>query len=106
MPDLPVISCDNCGACCMKMGHPPFFWSAGMVTVDEFWVSMPADIREELQSYLNSLEDPTADVGQPCFWLDMQTKKCRHYEHRPQPCRDVEIGSPPCRTARADFQII
>jgi Fe-S-cluster containining protein len=38
----------------------------------------------------------------PCVWLDLSTLRCRHYEFRPQACRDFEIGSTLCRLSRDD----
>lgn len=38
----------------------------------------------------------------PCVWLDLNSKRCQHYEHRPQACRDFEINSQLCRLSRWD----
>jgi Fe-S-cluster containining protein len=38
--------------------------------------------------------------GLPCLWLDPQTRTCRHYEHRPEVCREFEVGSADCRRWR------
>ncbi len=37
-----------------------------------------------------------------CVWLNPTTGLCRHYELRPQACRDFEIGSDLCRLSRWD----
>lgn len=37
-----------------------------------------------------------------CVWLDPATLRCRHYEFRPQACRDFEVGSLLCRLSRDD----
>lgn len=38
----------------------------------------------------------------PCVWLDIETKRCRHYDYRPQACRDFEVNSQLCRLSRWD----
>jgi Fe-S-cluster containining protein len=39
----------------------------------------------------------------PCLWLDRETGRCRHYEYRPEVCRDFEPGSEECRKFRSRF---
>ena len=43
--------------------------------------------------------------GQPCLWLDVATRRCRHYEHRPGTCRDFRPGSYSCLQWRHRFGI-
>ena len=38
----------------------------------------------------------------PCVWLNPETRLCRHYELRPQACRDFQISSDLCRLSRWD----
>jgi len=38
----------------------------------------------------------------PCVWFDEDQARCRHYEQRPQACRDFEIGGTLCRLSRHD----
>lgn len=40
--------------------------------------------------------DPDGD----CIWLDPNTRRCRWYEHRPQICRDYEMGGASCLAER------
>jgi Fe-S-cluster containining protein len=28
----------------------------------------------------------------PCFWLELETKRCKHYKYRPEVCRDHFCG--------------
>jgi uncharacterized protein len=93
---LPIIeTCDGCGACCLEQGHPPF-------TNDER-DRVPYELLAPIDEYLASLESD--DFGQPCIWLDPDTKRCGHYEHRPQVCRDFERGSELCMHVRLRFRI-
>lgn len=96
---LPVVDCSGCGACCTHMGHPHFFWRPDAAGgVDPHWEGVPAHLKEELQQYIEGLED--IDLGQPCIWYDRDKRRCRHYEHRPQMCRDFETGNPHCLRMR------
>jgi Fe-S-cluster containining protein len=38
----------------------------------------------------------------PCGWFDMESRQCRHHVHRPDVCREFEIGSEYCRNMRKD----
>ena len=95
---LPILNCDDCGACCMSIGHPHFWRTATGDKADPHWAAMPQSLRDEVNQYVDGLDD--VDIGQPCIWLDLETKKCRHYEHRPQMCRDFEIGNEHCLRMR------
>ena len=35
-----------------------------------------------------------------CLWYDAEMKRCRHYEWRPQICRDYELGGTACLLRR------
>ena len=94
--ELPLIgTCDDCGACCLQQGHPPFR--------GEEWNRVPPELRAPLYEYLASREEN--DFGRPCIWLDLQTRRCRHYEHRPQICRDFERGCAMCIHVRLRYKI-
>lgn len=42
----------------------------------------------------------------PCLWYDEVAMRCKHYEHRPETCRDaIEPGDEACRATRARFRI-
>ena len=97
MNDLPVLSCDNCGACCVAMGHPQFYRTSDNAD----WNRLPEDLKREVSEHIDALTD--LDIGSPCIWLDMKTKQCKHYDHRPQMCRDFEIGNPHCLRMRESY---
>ena len=58
---------------------------------------LPQELKDELLRYKPSETDLV------CIWFDRQTKGCKHYEHRPDICRDFEIGSSECHTWRRYF---
>lgn len=42
----------------------------------------------------------------PCLWYDEETRRCKHYEHRPEVCRDSIVpGDPACLATRQKFRI-
>src|SRR5262245_57684796 len=114
---LPVVSCDDCGACCMHMGSPAFNGvGPGVKEVlgdqvvlakgEELeWLrSLPPEGERELTAYMVAVlrrEIPSrSGREEPCLWLDPVTRRCRYYEHRPQVCRDFEVGSRGCHSHR------
>ncbi len=60
---------------------------------------LPEALRAELEHHL---EEETAtgwtrhERGLPCIWLDPETKLCRHYDLRPERCRDFRVGGDGC----------
>ena len=96
---LPIVSCDDCGACCSAVGHPHFYRNSN----DELWEQLPEHLKKEVNEYIDNLTD--IDLGQPCFWLDPETKQCKHYEYRPQVCRDFELDSYHCHRLRRSLGI-
>ena len=91
--ELPVIdTCDDCGACCMDNGLPPF--------KDGELELLPEDIQGEVALY----NAAGRQRGMPCVWLDCNMK-CSKYKHRPKVCRDYEVGCHSCRTVRYQFGI-
>ena len=107
MTELPVIeSCENCGECCMTQCCPPGYTSILFSDLSEWPDSedvrrsknLPEGAVAALREYMSS------DIGDndPCCWLDLETLRCRWYEHRPQICRDVALGSECCRYWRGE----
>ena len=103
----PILNCDNCGVCCTTMGHPRFFWTQNLGSVvDELWIKLPTSLVNEIDRHL-ALHggDENADFGTPCIWFDPIKKNCRHHEHRPQLCRDFQVGSDACLRLRRQHEI-
>lgn len=96
MEDLTVIeSCGDCGACCMVVPVPPFVMQSG--THEALIRQVPAPLLNEvLAVWEYRLYMPEA----PCLWFDPTRKGCRHYEFRPQACRDFELNSRVCHATR------
>jgi Fe-S-cluster containining protein len=41
-------------------------------------------------------------VFNPCLWLHVPSKRCRHYNHRPSICRNFPLGGEECRFLRRE----
>ena len=99
---LPIVngaSCEGCGACCQFVGHPMFLRLVGAdLHVDPHYDDLPEELKSELDDYTEGLT--ANDWGTPCIWLDGSTKLCRHYEHRPEMCREFELGGDDCLRIR------
>ncbi len=99
LPMVRDVSCDRCGACCMHMGYPPFIgmFNYDLGEGDPEWLALPKELASEARQ---GAIDNRGDLELPCIWLDPLTRKCRHYDQRPEICRSFEMGSPECMDAR------
>lgn len=89
--ELPVISCEACGACCLEIGSPPFM---GFEVYE-----LPDRLRDQVLDYLKNEPDREASK-KPCHWFNRETMKCNNYEYRPIVCRDFEVGCVSCLSYR------
>lgn len=90
------MSCDGCCACCMHAFEPPFAGVNGVAAgPDPYWENLPEILKSEIETFRNTVR-PRSQGDAPCLWLDLATKRCRHYEHRPNLCRDFELGGAQC----------
>jgi Fe-S-cluster containining protein len=111
--ELPVLSeevtaaeCKGCGACCFNLGHPIYDQGSQTDPPDEYWLKLPLRLKAEILNHLVKLEDEFKlgkrglpdDCGERCIWLQADGT-CKHYEHRPEVCRDYEPG-PDCLPER------
>lgn len=83
----------------MAVGHPQFYRQND----DPLWRAVPEDLKQQINQHVDSLVE--IDLGQPCIWLDLDTLLCKHYEYRPQMCRDFELGNPHCHRLRESYGI-
>ncbi len=108
-------SCDGCGACCLSQESPPGYLmilSLGddmAMTDDDLkrFNSMPREAMQELREYRERL---LAGEGHPnnmiCLWFDEQTRKCKHYDLRPDVCRtEVVLNDASCELWRKQYQM-
>lgn len=113
MTPLPVVSCDACGACCTIVGAPPgaYLYLAQLPTRPDLWpewvVGSPDVPRwqrapEAARAAVRAYDPAGTPGGKPCVWLDLETRRCRWYEHRPEVCRTFEMGGRDCLKMRHD----
>ncbi len=99
---LPTIaSCDGCGACCTGQAALPIHLvneHSGITPVRKLPGWLADELRALTKKYMAEEFPPD---GSPCIWYDAETKKCRHYNYRPELCRDgVLVGDDACRRWR------
>ena len=95
------ITCDGCSACCMEQTTPPGYY---VILMTGAWP--PGDDwgrfeRLPIEAKL-AIADADIDSVGPCCWLDVESKRCRWYEWRPQICRDFKVGSESCLSWRCE----
>lgn len=92
MLTLPVINCDNCGACCTEQEALPVGWYLGNPA---FKLgdpnSLPPELLAELEAMAEQFDKTGWPNGTPCVWYDEQTLRCKHYEYRPETCREENV---------------
>lgn len=100
-----VTNCDRCGACCLEQTTPPGYVAllADLWPVAEDHARLRGMPAEALQAIKDRMQ--TADVEQPCCWLDLETMRCRWYEHRPLACRELEVGGEECIWWRNEYGV-
>lgn len=92
---LPILSCDGCGGCCMEMRSPPFLRDE----TDARWKALSPAMQAEIQRRAMDGRDEYV----PCWWLDIATRRCLHYDLRPDVCRDYQAGTDSCLGFRETF---
>ncbi len=120
---LPVVDCHGCGVCCFHMGFPAFNLpletlvraSKGLpvetIKLGEVakrdlrrWIDMPEKLRAKLLQVMIDYVPPKNGLDDRCVWLDTDSRLCKHHLHRPQVCRDFDIGSRGCLDWREAYR--
>ena len=95
---LDPASCDGCGLCCEGIGSPVLLYVSRPEWSEQhpFRPSgMPDDLIREIDDAFGGLvrgQEPQ----ERCVWFDPAGRRCRHYEFRPQVCRDDDLGGAAC----------
>ena len=71
---------------------------------EEHWHCLPAHLRVELEAFVANYSVAEGELDPHCFWLDLNTRLCKHHEYRPRVCRDFDIGSRGCQEWRNHYQ--
>ena len=81
-------------------------WLARRKLAEQHWVSMPADLKQELLDYMQHYESPAdGELDGVCVWFDQEKRICKHHEHRPNVCRDFQVGSKDCLDWRKHYGV-
>jgi Fe-S-cluster containining protein len=109
LPQLSIMnpaSCDGCGLCCEGIGSPVALFASrpGWEQNHPFrFPGMPDGLVQEVDDHFSGLfrgQEPQ----ERCLWFDPATRKCRHYEWRPQVCRDYELAGETCLLRREEYR--
>ena len=98
-------SCDGCGLCCEGIGSPVLVY-VSRPNVSGPHPFRPRDLPEEL---IRDIDERFAGLtrGQEpqerCVWFDAAGRRCKHYQWRPQLCRDYELGGSACLSLRRRY---
>ncbi|MBM82889.1 MAG: zinc/iron-chelating domain-containing protein [Planctomycetaceae bacterium] len=98
-------SCDDCGLCCEGIGSPVLLY-ASRGDDSEPHPYRPDDLPAELLDEINFHFSGLARGQEPqerCLWYDTDSRRCRHYQWRPQVCRDYALGGDACLLERENY---
>ncbi|MBX3435963.1 MAG: YkgJ family cysteine cluster protein [Planctomycetaceae bacterium] len=97
-------TCDGCGLCCEGIGSPVLLYQS-VPGHDgphpQRPPGLPQPLIEEIDLHFLGLLRGQEPQG-CCLWYDPVDRRCRHYDWRPQICRDYERGGDPCLRRRAE----
>lgn len=65
------------------------------------WHQLPEALKKDWLQHVSDYTKPQygdslESFDGPCYWLDVETRMCKHHPYRPQVCRDFETGNPDC----------
>lgn len=98
-------SCDGCGLCCEGIGSPVLLYQSRPDCDGphpQRPPGLPQHLIDEIDDHFLGLARGQEPVER-CLWYDPEKKQCRHYEWRPQICRDFEMGGEACLMLRKAF---
>jgi len=98
-------SCDDCGRCCEGVGSPVLLYATPARDVEPH-AFRPPGLPQALIAEIDAHFGGVARGYEPqesCLWFDPVTRRCRHYEWRPQVCQDYEFGGQDCIERRRPF---
>ncbi len=88
------------------MGYPSFQYDLPSQADEVHWTNLPRSLKAELLNYIATYPvPPPGELDGVCVWYDAETRRCKHHEHRPQVCRDFQIGGNDCRGWRKHFGV-
>lgn len=98
-------SCDGCGLCCEEIGSPVLLYQSlpSLEGPHPYRPpGLPQSLIDEIDAHFLGLSRGEESQDR-CLWYDPETAHCRHYDWRPQICRDFEMGGDCCLLRRKPF---
>lgn len=94
-----VTNCDGCGVCCMGQNVVPLS-DVSLARLEGVRPprAIPLVLLDELETIMRG--PLSGDDDQACVWLNRASGKCNHHEHRPNVCREFEVGGEDCLRVR------
>jgi Fe-S-cluster containining protein len=95
-------TCDDCGLCCTGIGSPVLLYVShpGVSGAHPFRpAGLPEALIHEIDEHFLGMFRGQEPQDQ-CLWFEAETRRCRHYDWRPQVCRDYELGGDACLAQR------
>ena len=96
-----ITDCNGCGSCCLEMCSPPF-----LGPTDEEYLALPDAVQCSYDLGMAQREEDGWIDGVACFWFDKESRRCKHYEHRPEICRDFDRGCEACHGWREQYPLL
>jgi Fe-S-cluster containining protein len=62
---------------------------------------LPDELIREIDDHFLGLRRGQEPL-EKCLWFDAATRRCRHYDWRPQVCQDYELGGDACLILRKE----
>lgn len=97
--------CEGCGLCCEGIGSPVLLYATTRHDIQPHPFrppGLPEELVREIDERFAGLNRGEEPQGR-CLWFDPAARRCRHYEWRPQICRDYELGGRACLERRRPF---
>lgn len=97
-------SCDDCGLCCEGIGSPVLVYASRPAFAEHHPfrpLGLPKTLIQEIDEHFAGLargEEPQ----EQCLWFDATARRCKHYDWRPQICREYKLGGTACLLRRRE----
>jgi len=95
-------SCAECGLCCQGIGSPVLVYQSDPRLTGAHPLrpsGLPQSLIDEIDEHFQGLQRGQEPLDR-CLWYDPAAKQCKHYQWRPQVCRDYELGGDACLDVR------
>ena len=96
-----VKDCSDCGACCTGQAALPIHLVGEHFRLRPVKRLLPELAAELMAAAKRFQRDGFPPDDSACICYDTETKRCKHYEHRPELCRDgVKPDDDACHRSR------